>query len=48
MLLLLFNQQGGPIYKRAPSGSGYARITQQSTRPQATETKRPNQQNTKR
>ena len=48
MLLLLFNQRGGPVFKRAPPGSGYTRVTQQITRPQAQNTTRPTQQNTTR
>lgn len=48
MLFLLLNQQGGPVFKRAPAGGGYTRITQQTTRPQAQNTTRPTQQNTTR
>lgn len=48
MLLLLLNQHGGPVFKRAPSGSGYTRTPLQITRPQAQNATRPNQQNTKR
>lgn len=48
MLLLLFNQRGGPVFTRAPSGSGYTRAVQPSSRPTLQTTARTAQPNTKR
>lgn len=51
MLLLLFNQPTGtvgPVYARAPAGSGYTRPGLQVIRPGSPVNVRPPQQNTTR
>ena len=49
MLVLLFNQGGGgPVFTRAPSGSGYTRAVQPSSRPTLQTTARTAQPNTRR